>query len=174
MRHKNILKLCERNFESIEQMEQALIENWNNKVKEKDDIYILGDFGFFKNPDEVNDVLSKLNGKKHLIIGNHDNYLKQGRDKLNFESIDNYKKLKHEGMEFILSHYPIFEWDGFFRNSVMLHGHIHSGTKGKEQLKFLGRIYDVGVDANNMTPVSIKEIIDKFKDVNNTSRTIVY
>lgn len=170
LRHKNILRICDRPFSSIEEMEQSLISNWNNKVDKNDEVYILGDFGFFSNYHAVNEVLDKLNGHKHLIIGNHDKYLKQNRDKLKFDSIKDYKKIKHEGVEFILSHYPYYEWDGFFRNSIMLHGHVHTGTKGKKQLSHLGRIYDVGVDANNMQLVSIEKIFEKMKNINNTER----
>lgn len=168
--HKNILRICERPFNTIEEMEHCLIDNWNNKVKKNDEVYILGDFGFFSNHHAVNEVLDKLNGRKHLVIGNHDKYLKQNRDKLKFDSIADYKKIKHEGVEFILSHYPYYEWDGFFRNSIMLHGHVHTGTKGKKQLSHLGRIYDVGVDANNMQLVSIEEILIKMKNINNPDR----
>lgn len=60
--HKNILKLCNRPFESIEQMNTHIIQNWNNKVKNSDHVYIVGDM-FFK-CENIEDILKNLEGKR--------------------------------------------------------------------------------------------------------------
>ena len=68
--NENILKLCDRPFATIEEMNERLIENWNSKVKGADAVYILGDM-FFKCKD-TKSILCRLKGKKYLFVGNHD------------------------------------------------------------------------------------------------------
>lgn len=69
--HKNICKYCNRPFETTEEMNQALINNWNSVVKEDDIVFVLGDMGFC-GYDKLEPLMSQLNGKKYLIQGNHD------------------------------------------------------------------------------------------------------
>ena len=78
--HFNAIHLCNRPYKTIEEMNTDIIKKWNAKVKPEDDVYILGDM-FFKYTDiqQVKDILKTLNGKKHLIKGNHDKFLKQIR-----------------------------------------------------------------------------------------------
>ena len=71
--HDNIRRLSNRPFDSVEEMDKTIIENWNSKIADSDDVYILGDFSY-KSKDPI-EYLKKLNGRKHLIIGNHDNKL---------------------------------------------------------------------------------------------------
>ena len=73
--HENTIRMCERPFDNIEQMNQKLIENWNSKVKGNDHVYILGDI-FFR-CEEPKPILRILKGKKHLIVGNHDGWVKR-------------------------------------------------------------------------------------------------
>ncbi|MGN1345353.1 MAG: metallophosphoesterase, partial [Eubacteriales bacterium] len=70
--HANILRLCGRPFASVEEMNEKLIERWNEKVQPADTVYILGDM-FFRTT-EVESILERLRGKKHLIVGNHDDF----------------------------------------------------------------------------------------------------
>jgi calcineurin-like phosphoesterase family protein len=66
--HTNVLQFEDRPFSCVEEMNAALIENWNNTVKDKDEVCILGDFAFAKG-DHVNQLLKCLHGKKSLILG---------------------------------------------------------------------------------------------------------
>ena len=68
--HANILKLCSRPFDTIEEMNEALIKKWNAKVSGSDTVYIIGDM-FFRCADPAA-ILSRLKGKKILVVGNHD------------------------------------------------------------------------------------------------------
>lgn len=168
-KHKNIMKHCNRPFASVEEMDKTLIENWNNFISNNDEIYILGDFGWFNNIKQANEYLDRLNGIKYFIRGNHDKFLWKNEDELHVEWIRDYYTLQYKGETFVLFHYPIYEWFGYFRNSIMLHGHIHTDNKDKKQLytKGLGRIYDVGVDANDFCPVSADAIIEVLKNITN-------
>jgi calcineurin-like phosphoesterase family protein len=162
--HLNIIRHCGRPFADVWQMNEQLIQNWNSCVKSSDEIYILGDFMFKGSGTEANDIVKRLNGRKYLIKGNHDKFIEDETfDKSNFEWILDYYVLNYKKMKFILFHYPIFEWDGYFGDSIHLYGHVHnSGNSYKQQKRFelLGkRAVNVGVDVNNHFPISIEQIL---------------
>jgi len=69
--HANIIKLCNRPFSDVQEMDEALITNWNRRVTNGDTIYIIGDL-FFRNSVPAEEYLKRLKGRKHLILGNHD------------------------------------------------------------------------------------------------------
>lgn len=71
--HDNIRRMSNRPFDTVEEMDKTIINNWNSRVTDHDDIYILGDFSY-KCEDPIS-YLEQLKGRKHLIIGNHDNKL---------------------------------------------------------------------------------------------------
>jgi len=146
-------------------MNNTLIQNWNSCVKNKDEIYILGDFIYKGSGAEANAILKKLNGKKYLIRGNHDIFIEdKSFNKNSFIWIKDYHVLNYKKTEMILFHYPIFEWEDYFKNSIHLYGHVHNcGSNNRQQKKFeiLGeRAINVGVDVNNFCPVSIEQIIN--------------
>ena len=164
--HSNIINLCGRPFANVEQMNDKLIQNWNSCVKNDDEIYVLGDFMFKGSGNEANNLLQRLNGIKYLIKGNHDKYLEDTtfyND--NFVWIKDYHVLNYQKMKFVLFHYPIFEWDGYFGNAIHLYGHVHNCSKNPAQqkrLELLGKMaVNVGVDVNGFTPVSIQSIVKK-------------
>ncbi len=157
--HNNIIESCNRPFADFEEMNQALIKNWNKKIKAKDEVYILGDVTL-KGPTFAMEILPQLNGRKHLIKGNHDLFVrKESFDQSLFESIRDYYELKYNNRYYILFHYKIATWNGMHRGSIHLHGHQHNHPEyNQSNLANKLRCYDVGVDANNMTPISIAEI----------------
>lgn len=69
--HTNIIQFCDRPFQDSQEMYEKLIANWNEVVPEDGETFILGDFGMVSSVDKIQTILSKLNGKKHLILGNH-------------------------------------------------------------------------------------------------------
>ena len=169
--HAKIIELCGRPFSNVEQMNETLIKNWNSCVKSNDEIYVLGDFIFKGNGSDANNILKKLKGKKYLIKGNHDNFLNDSNfDKNNFRWVKDYFVLNYQKTKIILFHFPIFEWDGYFRDAIHLFGHVHNSGNNKnayERFKQLGQnAINVGVDVNNFYPISIEEII-KIKANNN-------
>ncbi len=157
--HENIIRLNDRPFENVEDMNRVLIQNWNSFVKKNDFIYILGDLTMKLPLEKANQIISRLNGRKILIRGNHDkNY-----DENLFEDICDYKELKYQKRFFVLSHYPFLEWNHSFRGSMHLHGHQHNQSLYNLEMREKGiKRYDVGVDANEYRPISIDEIIELF------------
>lgn len=96
--HANIIRFCNRPFGTIEEMDEALVANWNGKVGGNDTVYFLGDLFFRASIDRVRDILGRLKGRKHLIIGNHDSswMTKELGDKY-FVEIANYLDISNGG-----------------------------------------------------------------------------
>ena len=163
--HENIINHAKRPFKNADEMNRKIIDNWNNIVKANDKVYILGDVTM-KGASNANRVLSQLKGKKYLIKGNHDNFVEEKNfNSYIFEWVKDYYELEYEGNFFVLFHYPLEEWNKFYRGAFHLHGHQHNNSLYNfENLQKGLRRYDVGVDANNFKPVSIDELI-KFFDM---------
>jgi calcineurin-like phosphoesterase family protein len=148
--HYNILNFCKRPFASIEEMDEILIERWNNRVKPNDIIYHLGDVAWGSNG--IIQYVPKLNGQIILIKGNHDriHHDNAGLFKEVHPGFLNIKVSNHELI--VLCHFSMRVWDRSHYNSWHLYGHSHG------MLPPEGKSWDVGVDANNYAPVSLDEI----------------
>jgi calcineurin-like phosphoesterase family protein len=149
-------------------MNKVLIQNWNTYVSDRDEIYILGDLIYKGTGIEANEIMKNLKGKKYLIKGNHDKFLEDNSFDINaFEWIKDYYVLNYKKIKFILFHYPIFEWEGYFGNSIHLYGHVHNSGNNYEQYKkfeILGNhAINVGVDVNNFYPISIEQILKRIE-----------
>ena len=153
--HSNIIKYCQRPFNSIEEMNENFIQNWNSVVKPNDTIYHLGDFGF-GSLEKLSYIFSKLNGYKILISGNHDKDSLQ----LPWNLITPYYELKYNGQLICMMHYPIKIWNKKHHGSICLGGHSHLKTN-----EFKERYMDVGVDCNEYFPVDINKIVDRMSKV---------
>ena len=164
--HENIIRHCSRPFASADEMDAALIDNWNATVTPNDEIYILGDFTM-RPAAEAHKYLSCLNGRKYYIIGNHDRFLKGFEPYMSdFEWVKAYHVLHIEGRWLVLFHFPILEWYQFYRSGIHLYGHVHNNPQSMKRLDAMtGAAFNVGVDVNNFTPVSINEIFHKASQV---------
>ena len=170
--HENIIKFCNRPFANAKEMNETLINNWNRVVGPDDTIFHLGDFAFGGSY-LWNNMLDRLNGHIHLIIGNHDRKnLRQGYVQ-KFDGIYPQLQLSIDGRSVYLNHYPFLCYGGSYRgdkNAVwQLFGHVHSGPfstgKDDERLKMLFPYqYDVGVDNNNFTPISWEDVKIRIKN----------
>ena len=162
--HANIIKHSNRPFANADEMDAALINNWNATVTPEDDVYILGDLTL-RPAAEAHRYLIRLNGKKYLIRGNHDKFAQNaGFDRYmsDLEWIKDYEMLEVDGRCFVLFHYPILEWANYYRGSIHLYGHVHNSAISAELLKGLkGLAFNVGVDQCGFCPVSIDTIVRK-------------
>lgn len=153
-----------RGYKCVQEMNGALIRNWNETVGKDDDIYVLGDFFLGSDMKYVREVLNKLNGRIHLVIGNHDTPAKITEYTAwnNIVEIADALRIKHKKREFFLCHYPVLtaslEQDPN-RAVINLFGHTHSKDKFYEDRPYM---YNVAVDANDNRPVSIDEIMAAF------------
>jgi calcineurin-like phosphoesterase family protein len=168
--HAKMIKYSNRPFVDVEDMNNTIVANWNRKVGEDDTVYCLGDVlwrtGRAADPGGRR-LLTSLNGRLHLIRGNHDKdeYLYVDR----FEQITDYLKLVLEDRTtLILFHFPIEDWDKGHKGSIHLHGHRHSTKALAADANY--RRLDVGVDAWDYTPVSLEEVIECLKDKKDKER----
>ena len=153
--HDNIRKHCFRPWSTLEDHDNALVSNWNDTVNRRGTVIIIGDLAWKRHAH----WLGELNGKKILILGNHD---KMGSDVLRqfsevherlFRSIDN--------RYCVFDHYAGLSWRSSFHGSIQFHGHSHGRIK---DIPHILRI-DMGVDAWGYRPVPwdivIKRIAEK-------------
>ena len=179
--HANSINFDNRPFRDLDDMHSSLIRRFNSTVPRDGVTYFLGDIGVCSQK-VAKEFLSKLNGTKILIAGNHDKGMNANYN-LGFDCVLGGAVLFIVGEKVTLSHYPLLgvfredvsemrgakegdNWHGELKHSPKcfkdegqfhLHGHIHSPNGGKSK-KILDRQYDIGVTSNKYSPVSISTI----------------
>lgn len=175
--HKNIIELGKRPYADLDEMHEALIKNWNDRVRPEDTIYVLGDmnFGSFK---DFEPIAKRLNGIKVLIRGNHDKLSDGQYRKLGF-TVYHELTMKIAGQMCRFSHYPYAPpWykrlfmgkhklrylerrPARIKGEILIHGHSHSPNKVYENS------IHVGCEAWSCRPVKINEIESLINKINN-------
>jgi len=148
-----------RDFDTIGQMNDAIVNGINSVVGQDDVLIHLGDwsFGGFENIKIFRDRI--VCQEIHLILGNHDHHIENNRSDCQelFTSVNHYTKLMYKFDTLVLMHYPIDSWDGLNKGHIHLHGHVHLPT-GKIFGK--GRRMDVGIDGSLLfAPYSLDNVI---------------
>lgn len=161
--HYNIIRYSCRPFSSVEEMNEALIKNFNSKVGPKDHLYLLGDL-FFMRYDRAIEILKRLNGKKFLVLGNHDGMIRKKRSLFEpfFEFIGDDLEIKIQdpdapngkSQKIIMHHYAKRVWNDSHKGSWNLYGHSHGSLPDDPNALQM----DVGVDCNNYFPFSYEEV----------------
>lgn len=154
-----------RGFTNVNEMNEAILEKWNQTVKESDIIYHLGDVMMGTDFAWALKNLSKLKGKKYLAFGNHctDNKIKFYREHCFFEEINMGYRFKKSKLVLILSHYPQYVANHEDKQPVWsIHGHTHQTTNFNENLF---HCYHVGVDSHNCMPVNLEELVLEIKNL---------
>lgn len=154
--HHNIIEYCNRPFKDVQEMNEAIISNWNRVVSKDDIVYFLGDFALGSDVEKKYQEYSNLlNGTIYFLRGNHDKSRSAvGR---HFNLISNGTTVCYNGYHFILSHHPLYDSE-IPKGYINIHGHIHNNI--------LSRVYDatchynVSADVVNFTPYFVKNIID--------------
>lgn len=163
--HAKIIELADRPFKDVEEMNEALIENWNNVVNEDSVVFHLGDVAF-GGVMVIKGILTRLKGRKRLIIGNHDHRQNFKHWDAYFEAIQSQASIRIADTELVLNHYPFLCYGGSYRNVINLFGHVHSvpGVGSGLDIPRLSMLfptqYDVGVDNNNFTPISFRKVME--------------
>ena len=148
-----VLRIDRRPFSTMAEHDLALIGNWNSVVGEDDEVWHLGDVMSVR-AGPCDQMLSRLNGRKHLIIGNNDPVATVTAT--GWTSTQHYAELVFNGHLLVLCHYPFRTWNKMGKKSINLHGHSHG------RLKSIPRQFDVGVDAQGLRPIAIEALI--FRD----------
>ena len=157
--HANSLKFKRQDgsplrvFESVEEMDETMISRWNSVVGKYDRVYHCGDVVIKR--EFLEKVLPRLNGKKVLLMGNHDIYGHSEYLKY-FEDIRAYKVLPEHGL--IASHIPIYNdmLSGIITHNI--HGHLHANRVMKDN-NIDKRYINVSVECINYTPITLETIL---------------
>ena len=173
--HYNIVRYDNRPYNSVEEMDKALIDNWNSVVSKEDVVWILGDISWY-NDEKTAEIFKQLKGIKVLIKGNHDNIKRGSQTSKCFTSVQDYAELYLDKKnKVVMSHYPMPFWNGQFRNAVHLYGHIHNSHQWnimENWLKELRQLQDIPMRAYNVgcmmpwmnyTPRTLEEIIEGYE-----------
>jgi len=156
--HANVIRFCGRPFADADEMNAALIANWNAKVTNADRVYIIGDL-MFRFAGDPETVLRQLRGKKHLILGNHDKSWTRRADlSRHFESVEHYAIIALGEGSVTLCHYPMMS----FGSKWHVHGHIHNNKPEPywSLLKTMDNALNASVEVNNYEPVTFKELLE--------------
>jgi calcineurin-like phosphoesterase family protein len=157
-----------RGFKNIEDMNNTIIQNFNSIISYDDDVYILGDLmlGGADKHEEGLELISALNGKLHLVRGNHDTDKRWAAYKSlpNVVEMENAIYLKYNGYHFYMSHFPTMtanlEKETLKQCTINLFGHTHQKTNFYNEIPFM---YHVGVDSHNCMPVCLDDAIKEMK-----------
>jgi len=155
--HHNIIKYCRRPFSNVTEMDEALIANWNDMIEANDDVYHLGDVAFGGAKQTIK-YLERLNGRIHLIEGNHDRRYRKELEKAGcLRWVKPLHEITHNEQKIVMCHYSMRVWNGSHRGAWQLFGHSH-GT-----IEVPGLSCDVGVDSWLYAPVSF-EMLESFME----------
>lgn len=162
--HARIIEYCKRPFSSVWEMDEALIHNHNKVVAPEDDVFFLGDFTFYKDPGQISEIVRRLNGRKTLILGNHDDEEKHLMDVKGWSAVY-YRQVEipflGSKLPWTLNHFPMLSWNKSHLGAFHLHGHTHGGLHFDRTI----RRVDVGVDCWHYVPVPAQMIHDKLSAV---------
>lgn len=156
--HYGIIKHDKRPFSSVEEMNEFMIEKHNKKVRPNDEIIFGGDFMLSNSIDEVENMLKRLNGKKYLVVGNHDRYVKDKNfDRSLFGWIKDYAELNDNNRKVIISHYPIMFYKGQYKgdNTYHLCGHVHDSQDNKLLEQFIKQTLEYEMPDGKKIPCNI-------------------
>ena len=163
MGHKNAIDFGARPFDSVTEMEEEIVRRWNKKVHADDLVYVLGDFTL---GEDAARYAARLKGRKILIRGNHDLWLRKEKNKGLFEKVSSMEEMNVDGKWLTLCHYPMIEWHGSRRKPTgksygyLIYGHIHNNVKELyRRVLTAPNALNAGVDVNGFCPVTFEELI---------------
>lgn len=170
--HENIIKYCKRPFGNVEEMDAALISNWNEVVGPDDAVFHLGDFtmGRFT---YAKSCFSQLNGHIYILknVWHHDRYWLNGPiwtlstgTEGSVNLLPPLAVLEVDPLPIVLCHYRLAIWDRKHYGAWHLHGHSHGEHSKHDRPPDEKYVLDVGVDNNNYYPFSLREIAERFSE----------
>jgi calcineurin-like phosphoesterase family protein len=184
--HGKVIEYSNRPFKSVDEMDEALIKRWNSVVRPEDTVIVVGDFFMYHKKAKLKEILSRLNGKKILVRGNHDMTAPEMLT-IGFDHVCESMTMKIANEIVNVSHYPYARpwwWIAFYRfmhkllpakffnprvfknqlkpdGRFLIHGHTHSIYQATPKKKMI----HVGVDAWDYKPVSIQKIGNMISEI---------
>lgn len=153
------MKLCDRPFSNVKEMDEYIVDKWNKKVSNSDTVWILGDIVSPERFDK--DLLNRLNGKIHLILGNHDYPVRKliaSETKIELCA----ENVLYSDNNIVMFHYPIMDWNGRDIGTIHLYGHVHNKKIAGMKEYFADKLaFNVCMDVNDFEPKTLDELIEK-------------
>lgn len=151
--HKNIINYCQRPFKTVEQMNDFIVNRWNSVVSKHDIVYVVGDFALC-GKDRIIEITKRLNGRKRLVLGNHDGASVSTYFEAGFERVYDHPIIIDDF--FIVSHEPctLITEKSLYAN---IYAHVHNSSAYKDASP---RTFCVSAERKTMqyTPISFDEI----------------
>lgn len=144
--HRNIITYCNRPFQSVEEMDEIMITKYNFIIEQEDEVWFLGDLFFHTKKERVRDIIQNLKGRKHLVLGNHDELSKSFYESAGFITVVNSTELVFNEETYLLEHIPRYD-----PKIKQFCGHVH------EKWRVNATMYNVGVDVHNFYPVKLEK-----------------
>ena len=157
--HENIIKTFKqlRPFNTIQEHDNSIIENWKNTVSDNDVVFLLGDVFWKLHPKKVDEICASLPGEIFFIRGNHDRSKIVNIMLRHFEKIENCEMIQIHNQFLVLSHYPIEDWQGKNKNTIHIHGHSHFNHKP------MANRFCVSLENIDYKPIELSEIQKRLK-----------
>lgn len=154
---ERIIRYENRPFEGAAQMGQTIIERWNSRVSDEDIVFHLGDFSSLSR-EENREILSRLNGKKILVMGNHDSHFSplQWQEQGFYLAVD-YPIIYREF--FMLSHQPMYVCANMPYGNIF--GHVHANPSYRD---YSSQSFCVCCERVDYTPIEFGELWNKMKN----------
>lgn len=157
-----------RGFDSIWDMNRAIVDRWNEVVAPDDDVYVLGDLclGGAGALQDNKHLIQSLKGNIHIVRGNHDTdaRIEMYNECWNVVEIENAIYLKYKGYNFYMSHYPTMtanlEKESLKACTINLYAHTHQKSNFYNDIPYM---YHVGVDSHDCRPVLLDDAIEEMK-----------
>lgn len=159
--HEDRVIWDDRPFADAAEMFAVMRERWNEKVSDDDDVWIVGDFAYY-GEENIAQYAEKLNGRKHLIFGNHDRRIEHSPEMQSLFTECVYQKyIESGGRQFFLSHFPMTEWLRRPRGCILIYGHIHASRDDGYEFMAKNRreeAFNAGCMINGYVPVTFEEL----------------
>ena len=154
---QRVMELVGRPYLSVEEMNCDISSKWNLRVKTSDFVYVLGDFAF---DDESAQIIDRLQGKKILLMGNHDYVLSQ-KTLRKFDRVETICTIADLDRSVCLCHYPLLSFDRSIYGGYHVFGHIHNNKNDVAFLlqKQLSNSFNCGADVIDFVPRTLDELI---------------
>lgn len=153
--HRNIIKHSKRPFASVEEMNARIIQNFRERVRDDDDLWVVGDFAHWHASEAaLRAFFDQIPGRKHLLPGNHDNALILA---LPWHTIcRDIVQIQDGNSRVTLCHYPLITWNGSRKkNAIHGFGHVHQNWPGSRNA------VNLGVDLWDFKPVTVHQMWER-------------
>lgn len=156
--HRNIIEYENRPFSNVEEMDKYLIRSWNKIVDKEDLVYILGDFTLSRRKEIIKNLVNRLNGRKVLIMGNHDTRKPKDYVECGFETAIRKPIMVEPGV--MLMHEPFDDPTLIYDKYLYFFGHVHANHTLMDDYP---NCMCVSVERIGYRPIDLDECIRKLK-----------